>query len=130
MKTFSKDVGSGGPYNFGQRSSLTCANGVHVRTNQAASIARPRRNALALNMEYPAILKKDADGCLGDNRGSLAPRHSSGSFGIRLHPYFMAMLTRMTRGHEEMKDEAIEYEYDARNRGEPGSPPSAGSPRR
>jgi four helix bundle protein len=54
--------------------------------------------------------------------------------GKRLLERIVAMLTRMTRGNGEMKDEAVEYEceyeYDARSRGEPSSPPNAAPPRR
>jgi len=50
--------------------------------------------------------------------------------GKRLLERIVAMLTRMTRGNGERKDEAVEYEYDSRNPGEPGSPPNAAPPRR
>ena len=54
--------------------------------------------------------------------------------GKRLLERVVAMLTRMTRGNGEMKDEAVEYEceyeYDSRNQGEPGSPPNAALQRR
>jgi len=57
--------------------------------------------------------------------------------GKRLLERVLAMLTRMTRGNGEMKDEVVEheceyeYEYDcdSRNQGEPGSPQNAALPR-
>lgn len=51
--------------------------------------------------------------------------------GKRLLERIVSMLTRMTRGNEEMKDGAFEYECgcDGRRQGEPGGPPNA-RPRR
>ncbi len=42
----------------------------------------------------------------------------------------VAMLTRMTRGNGEIKEEAVEYEYDERRHGEPAGAPKAARPRR
>jgi hypothetical protein len=56
--------------------------------------------------------------------------------GKRMLEGIVAMLTRMTRGNGEIKEEAVEYEYeceyeyDEGRHGEPAGAPNAGSPRR
>jgi four helix bundle protein len=87
----------------------------------SADRLKSQRIALGSALECAAIL--DVLRVCGALRGEAALE------GKRMLERIVAMLTRMTRGNGEIKEEAVEYEYeceyDERRRGEPADAPNA-----